>query len=342
MSLALRLKRLTIAGVLGLPRGLKRGLAGKPVIRDGQALDVDTQLLLRLQRVARETPAETLPIPEGRERLRIQSSLCGGKQRIGSTSDINLAGVPARVYVPEALVPRQQRPSLVFFHGGGFIYGAEHSTHDAACRFLAEQAGVQVISVDYRLAPESPFPAAYDDSVAAYRAVVAQASSLQVDLTRIAVGGDSAGGNLAAVVALAVVDDEVSPAWQMLVYPVTDQATTSESRRTFSSGFFLTTEFMDLATASYLPSVDRHDPRASPLFAEIPAGLAPAHVVTAGFDPLRDEGEAYVARLRAAGVAVTHRREPGLIHGFFNIVGVGTSGPAAVGDVARRLRIALR
>ncbi|QIX25474.1 alpha/beta hydrolase [Nocardioides sp. JQ2195] len=343
MSLEHHLKKLTVVGVLALPEPIKRRLAGKPVVVDGQTLDLDTQLLLKLQKVAREVAAESLPIEQGRARLAAQSALVGGAQPIGATQDISLAGVPARVYVPAALLAEDARPTLVFFHGGGFIYGGEHSTHDQACRFLAEESGVQVISVDYRLAPEHPFPAAYDDCVAAFRTVVSRAPSLKVDSSRIAVGGDSAGGNLAAVVAIAVVDDEVAPAWQMLVYPVTDNVGVSESRRRFGSGFFLTTEFIDLAIDSYLPApLDRADPRASPLLGKIPAGLAPAHVVTAGFDPLRDEGEAYVELLRAAGVPVTHRREPGLIHGFFNTITVGKASPAAVADLASRLAIALR
>lgn len=343
MSLEHHVKKLTVRAVLGLPEPVKRRLAGKPVVIDGQTLDPDTQLLLKLQKVAREVAAETLPIEEGRERLAAQSDLVGGKQPIGATSDTTLAGVPARVYVPAALLHEESRATLVFFHGGGFIYGAEHSTHDHVCRFLAEESGVQVVSVDYRLAPEHPFPAAYDDSVAAFRTVVSRASSLKVDTARIAVGGDSAGGNLAAVVATAVVDDHVAPAWQMLVYPVTDNVGVSESRRRFDTGFFLTAEFMDLAIDAYLPaSLDRADPRASPLLGPVPEGLAPAHVVTAGFDPLRDEGEAYVEKLRSSGVAVTHRREPGLIHGFFNTIGVGGASRAAVEDIASRLAIALQ
>ncbi|KRF20950.1 hypothetical protein ASG90_00575 [Nocardioides sp. Soil797] len=342
MSFEHHLKKLTVAGALALPEPVKRRLVGKPVVLDGQTLDLDTQLLLKLQTVAREVGAETLPIEDGRDRLASQSDLVGGKPPIGDTLDISLAGVPARVYVPSVLLGADARPTLVFFHGGGFIYGGEHSTHDQVCRFLAEESGVQVVSVDYRMAPEHPFPAAYDDSVAAFRTVVSRAPSLKVDTARLAVGGDSAGGNLAAVVANAVVDDEVAPIWQLLVYPVTDNVGVTESRRMFGSGFFLTQEFIDLAIDSYLPApLDRADPRVSPLLGKVPDGLAPAHVVTAGFDPLRDEGEAYAELLRAAGVAVTHRRESGLIHGFFNTIGVGKASPAAVQDIASRLAIAL-
>lgn len=339
MSLAVTAKKTMLAGALALPEPVKQRLAGRPIQRDGRTLDVDTQLMLRLQRVARELPVEDFPIPAGRERLRVQSQLVAGRQPIGEVVEQTLAGVPARVYVPRALLDADERPTLVFFHGGGFIYGADHETHDAPCRFLAEQAGCQVISVDYRLAPEAAFPAAYDDCLAAFRAVIARASSLKVDLAGLGVAGDSAGGNLAAGVALAAAREELPLAFQLLVYPVTNLAEESRSRRLFREGFFLTGKFIGLAEESYLPDHDdRRDPRASPLFAEIPAGLAPAHVVTAGFDPLRDEGEAYADKLAEAGVPVTHVCEPGLIHGFLNMVGVGSSGPAAVARIATRLR----
>lgn len=343
MPLAETAKKTTLAGALALPAPVKRRLAGRPIQRDGLTLDLDTQLMLRLQRIAREEPAEEFPIEEGRRRLDLQSRLVAGRQPIGEISEQTLAGVPARIYVPRALLAVDERPTLVFLHGGGFIYGGGHGTHDAPCRFLAEQAGVQVVSVDYRLAPEATFPAAYDDSLTAFRALVSRATSFKVDLDRLAVGGDSAGGNLAAGVAVAAAGEGLPLAFQLLVYPMTDAGAGSASRELFGEGFFLTQTFIDLATESYLPDPDdRLDPRASPLHAELPEGLAPAHVVTAGFDPLRDEGEDYVAKLSDAGVSVTHVREAGMIHGFFNMVGVGTSGPAAVGRTAARLRAGLR
>lgn len=342
MPLAETAKKTSLAATLALPEPVKRRLAGKPVRRDGLTLDVDTQLMLRLQRLAREEPAEDFPIEEGRRRLDLQSRLVAGRQPIGEISEQTLAGVPARIYVPSALLAVDQRPTLVFLHGGGFIYGGEHGTHDAPCRFLAERAGVQVISVDYRMAPEAAFPAAYDDCLTAFRTVISRATSLKVDLDRLAVGGDSAGGNLTAGVAVAAAEEGLPLAFQLLIYPMTNASAGSRSRELFSEGFFLTQKFIDLATESYLPDVDdRLDPRASPALAEIPDGLAPAHVVTAGFDPLRDEGEAYVEQLTAAGVSVTHRREPGMIHGFLNMVGVGRSAPAAVDRIAARLREAL-
>lgn len=345
MPLAETVKKTTLAAALALPTSLKRRLAGRPVERDGLTLDVDTQLMLRLQKVAREQPAEDFPIVEGRTRLAMQARMVAGKQPIGQIFEQTLAGVPVRVHVPRSLLAVDERPTLVFFHGGGFIYGGGHGTHDAPARFVAERAGVQVISVDYRLAPEAPFPAAYDDALTAFREVISRGTSLKVDLGRVAVGGDSAGGNLAAGVALAAAREGLPLAFQLLVYPMTDTAAWSRSRELFADGFFLTRKFIELATESYLPDPDdRLDPRASPHLAELSelsAHLAPAHVVTAGFDPLRDEGEEYAEKLTAAGVRTTHLRESGMIHGFFNMVGVGESGPLAVGRIATRLHDAL-
>jgi acetyl esterase len=233
-------------------------------------------------------------------------------------------------------------PLLVFFHGGGWVYG-DLDSHDAPCRFMAERSGVRVLSVDYRLAPEDPFPAAYDDAVAAYCWVVENAGSLGADATRLGVGGDSAGGNLAAVTAVEAARQGLPLAFQLLVYPGTDASRKTVSRRLFESGFYLTGEFMDQVLDQYVPDRDqRADWRVSPLLGEVPAGLAPAYVATAGFDPLRDEGEAYARKLADAGVKVELRRFPDQIHGFFNVVGVGRSARRASAEIAARLAAGLR
>ena len=220
------------------------------------------------------------------------------------------------------------------------MYG-DLESHDAPCRFLAERSGVRVLAVDYRLSPEAPFPAAYDDALAAHRWVVEHAGELGVDPARIAVGGDSAGGNLATEVAIEAARAGLPLAFQLLIYPVTDAVRDTDSARLFSDGFYLSKDFMDLAGRSYIGEYDERDPRISPLYAEIPAGLAPALVVTAGFDPLRDEGEAYARRLADAGVSVEMRRFPDQIHGFFNVVGVGRSSRAANAAIAAKLGAAL-
>lgn len=322
-----------LRAALALPPRLQRVLAGRPVVVDGEPLAVDTQLMLRIQRLVREPAAETLPIPEGRRAIRRHTRLLAGRQPIGEVRDLRVAGLPARLYTPSLA----RGPLLVFFHGGGFMYG-DLESHDAACRFLAERSGVRVLAVDYRLGPEQPFPAAYDDAVAAYRWVVEHAGELGADPDRLAVGGDSAGGNLAAVVAIEAARAGWPLALQLLIYPVTDAERETASAASFQTGFYLTTAFMDLAHASYVADSDPRDPRISPAYAELPAGLAPAYVVTAGFDPLRDEGEAYAALLEKAGVEVELRRFGDQIHGFFNMVGAGRSARAANAEVAAGLR----
>ena len=338
-SLAHRLQGVVLRGAMALPPAAQRLLAGPPVVLDGQTLAVDTQLTLRLQRLSGEPAAETLPIPEGRAAIAHQTGMVGGAQPVGAVRAMMAGGRPARLYVPTAARP--VGPLLVFFHGGGYMYG-DLDTHDAPCRFLAERAGVRVLSVDYRLAPESPFPAAYDEAVAAYRWVVENAASLGADPQRLAVGGDSAGGCLAAGVAVEAARAGLPLAFQLLVYPATDTERDTESLRLFGEGFFLTRAFMELATASYLEDdADRRDPRHAPLHADVPSGLAPAYVATAGFDPLRDEGEAYARKLADAGVVVETERFPDQIHGFLNVVGVGRTSPAAMTRVAARLKDAL-
>jgi acetyl esterase len=360
-----RLESMALRAVLALPEPVQRVLAGRRVVRDEQTLATDTQLSLRLQRLAREAGAETLPMAEGRLAIGRHTRLTGGRQPIGEVRDLLVADRPARLYVPSpvtggvetglrpssttagpAVEDVAQRPSrdpgpiLLFFHGGGFMHG-DLESHDAACRFLAERAGVRVLAVDYRLGPEDPFPAAYDDALAAHRWLVEHAEEVGADPERIAVGGDSAGGTLAAVVAIEAARVGLPLAFQLLVYPATDAARQTASAELFSEGFYLTRAYMDLANASYIGTNDLHDPRISPLHAELPPGLAPAYVATAGFDPLRDEGEAYARKLAEAGVPVELRRYADQIHGFFNIVGVGRTSPAANAEIAAKLKAAL-
>jgi acetyl esterase len=329
---AVALERATLVGALRLPERVQRRLVGPPVEVDGQALATDTQLMLKLAKVA--GPAvETLPIPAGRKVLLQQSLMVGGDQRIGGVRTVTAAGREARLYTPTR-ASEEPGPLLVFFHGGGYVYG-DLDSHDAAVRFLAERSGVRVLSVSYRLAPEAPFPAAYDDALEIFRWVHEHADALSADPGRIGVGGDSAGGNLAAGVALAVTD---ACAFQLLVYPVTQFDEQTESRRRFRTGYYLTSGFIDLAGSSYVPvGTDPKDPRLSPLHADVPPGVAPAFVATAGFDPLRDEGEAYAAKLADAGVAVEAWRYADQIHGFLNVL-VARSSRAACADLADALR----
>jgi acetyl esterase len=244
--------------------------------------------------------------------------------------------LPARVYRPEL---DGTVPTIVFFHGGGFVIG-DLDTHEDHARLLAAEVGAVVLSVDYRLAPEHPFPAAYEDCLAATVWAGENLDQLGGDADRIAVAGDSAGGNLAAAVALATRDTGPRLAAQLLLYPAVDFVEDADhaSRVENAEGLFLTAEDMRWFGAHYVPDVAlRSDPRASVLAAPDLSGLPPAVVGTAEYDPLRDEGEAYAAALEKAGVQVDLRRYDGLIHGFFGL-GVVSPGSAAA---ARELCAAL-
>jgi acetyl esterase len=337
-SLALTAQRTGLRGLLAFPRPVKRLLAGKELVVDGDALGVDTQMVLRMQHLLREHSPGHYPIRKARQVMDHQAATVAGPLPIGTVEDVDLGGLQARRYVPKTLLEMPARPTLVFFHGGGFIYGGLDS-HDAPCRFLAERAGVQVISVDYRLAPEAVAPAALVDCIAAHEWVATHATELTVDTSRIAVGGDSAGGNLAIGVAQAAAVSGTPLAFQLLIYPMTQIDSRTRSKELFGTGFYLDVPFMNAATEHYAPTQDlREDPRVSPLLGDVPAGLAPAYLCTAGFDPLRDEGEAYAAKVAAAGATVEVRRFGAEIHGFLNIVGVGSESQACVAEIADALR----
>ncbi|MCA0249668.1 MAG: alpha/beta hydrolase [Proteobacteria bacterium] len=211
-------------------------------------------------------------------------------------------------------------PTLIYYHGGGFVIG-NIETHDSTCRRLANKSRCQVISIDYRLSPEHPFPAPLDDGIAAFRHIRDKAATFEVDPERIAVGGDSAGGALAAVICQTCRDaGEQMPAFQMLIYPATDSSKQSASRMAFAEGYFLSGSLMEWFWKAYVPAgTDLSDLRLSPLLAKDFKGLPPAFVLTAGFDPLRDEGRAYADRLVDAGVKTTYVNYPGTIHGFFSL-----------------------
>jgi acetyl esterase len=228
--------------------------------------------------------------------------------------------IPARVYTPTTLrTVNGLAPCLVFFHGGGWVIG-DLDSHDVVCRVLAHEGELVVISVDYRLAPEHKYPAAVDDAVAAANWVATNATSLGVDAMRLYVGGDSAGGNLAAVVSLAARDGH-GPAisGQVLIYPATDFSRRHPSHREPETSILLTHSVIGWFMNHYLGDADINDWRASPARAATLEGLPPAYVLTAGADPLRDEGDEYAARLKEAGVPVTYRHFPGQFHGFFTM-----------------------
>lgn len=244
--------------------------------------------------------------------------------------------IPVRIYRPRDTSPL---PALVYFHGGGWVIGSLDS-HDGVCRALAKEADCVVVSVDYRLAPEHRFPAAPEDAYAATCWVSAHASEVGADPVRIAVGGDSAGGNLAAVVAL-MARDRGAPAlvFQLLIYPAVDSRFDTSSHEENAEGYFLTRGAMKWFWDHYAPGdTDRRSPYAAPLRAEHLGGLPPALVLTAEFDPLRDEGEAYARRLSEAGVAAEAIRYDGMFHGFFGLTAVIDRSREAISTTGRALR----
>jgi acetyl esterase len=252
--------------------------------------------------------------------------------------DVDAGGVPARLYRPTSSAGLAL---LVYFHGGGWVVG-DLETHDSTCRALAADSGQAVLSVDYRLAPEDPFPAAFDDAATTTRWACEHAVELGCDPERLAIGGDSAGGNLAAAVSQL---GDVPLRFQLLVYPVTDVRCNTASYEEFRDGPYLTRASMDWYIAHYLAGSERapEDPRVSPLLGDdgALAGSPQTHVVTVETDVLRDEGEAYAARLVSAGVPTTRRRYEGMFHGFFALPEQIDVGREAVAEAAAAFRRAV-
>jgi acetyl esterase/lipase len=323
----------------------QRLLFGRPPRLEGQDLAPDVNALLELARWAGErSVTERGGVEQARAENRRGARIAAGPPRqMGRIEAVAIPGpageIPARLYV--ALGAPQPQPLLVYQHGGGWVIG-DLDTHDGVCRFLAAHGGCRVLSVGYRLAPEHPFPAPLEDAIAAFAWAASEASGLGADPARIAVGGDSAGGNLAAAVCLHARDaGGPQPAMQLLLYPPTDAAGGQASREAFAEGFLLTRGDMEWFEAHYLPDgCDHEDPRVSMMRARDVSGLPPAYVAAAGFDPLRDEGETYARRMHEAGVRVALRRHPGLIHGFANLTAVCPSARAAMHEAAGALRMA--
>ncbi|MEV4419192.1 alpha/beta hydrolase [Patulibacter sp. NPDC049589] len=352
-----RLERQALRG-LGATGGPNRRVGLVPALRrDGQTLDPATRAMLALRDRLGYPAWHEQPVADARRTLRHEALVAAGRPiAVAAADDLEIDGatgpLQARLYRPGGVrnpaltwQPQQERlPLLVFFHGGGFVLG-DRDSHDAVCRLLCAGAGILVLSVEYRLAPEHPWPAAPDDAAAAWWWTVDHAAELGADPERLAIGGDSAGGNLTAITAQAAAagrgrDDDARPAAQLLLYPAVDWTREYASRDLFGHGFYLEDDSMDWCERHYLGApgaVDLADPRVSPITGDL-RGLAPALVVTAGFDPLRDQGEAYAAALRDAGTTAVARRMPDLIHGFANTPGVGRRSREAMLEVASLLR----
>jgi acetyl esterase len=287
-------------------------------------------------------PLEQLPVAEGREMARAMNELGGPVEDVARVENRTVPGpaqpIAVRVYRPSSA---DRLPGLMFFHGGGFVIGNLDS-HDRQCRALANASGAVVVAVDYRLAPEHQFPAAADDAYAATAYVASHAGEFGIDPQRLGVAGDSAGANLATVVAL-MARDRHGPAlkFQLLVYPLVDFDDESPSLHEFGHDHFLTRETMDWFAEQYVPPSERRNPYAAPWYAADLRGLPPAMVLTAECDPLRDQGEAYARRLQQAGVAVEHKRYEGMIHPFLSLGGIVDTARTAIADAAAAVRRAV-
>jgi acetyl esterase len=337
-----------VTGVVGLlsPRMQRRLAGGRPVEVDGNTLDPSIQLLLELRKRNGAKPWHAYT-PEQARRAFAAESRVGTLRHmpVGAIRDLTVDGgdgpIPARHYAPPAEVSGAV-PLLVYLHGGGFVIG-DLDSYDSVCRLLCRHAGVHVLSIDYRLAPEHPFPAALNDCKAALEWAFAHAGELGADPTRVAIGGDSAGGNLAATVArLTARDGAPVPAMQLLIYPATDVESHWRSRELFRDGnLLLTTADIDFFEHHYMGEAADEDPLGSPLHAGDLSNLPPALVATAGFDPLRDEGEAYAKALADAGSTVILRRFGELLHGFVNLSPINPASHDAMVEIAGVVRAML-
>jgi len=303
-------------------------------------LDPDAAAVFKAFQEAGRPPYETVSPAEARE-LYLKGRFVSNPEppELASVEPLTIpspaGSIPARVYTPTRLRKAGGlAPGLVFFHGGGWVIG-DLDSHDVVCRKLADEGELMVVSVDYRLAPEHKFPAAVDDAIASTKWIAENAKQFGIDASRLMVGGDSAGGNLAAVVAISARDGNGPDiAGQLLIYPAIDFAMTHPSHKEPETSILLTHSVILWFRDHYLSgAADVGDWRASPARAKTLIGLPPAYVLTAGADPLRDEGDEYARRLKEAGVAVTHRTFPGQFHGFFTMGKLLQQANVAAGEI---------
>lgn len=300
-------------------------------------LDPIVEAMLKQMAEAGAPPMIELPPADARAMYRAMNE-ANTRAPMHEVADTEAEGVAIRIYRPG---PEDRLPCLVYYHGGGWVIG-DLETHDNVCRNLAREAHCVVVATDYRLAPEHPFPAPLDDCVTVAKWVAANADELNIDAGRIALGGDSAGGNLTACVSLKIKQDGGPElVHQLMIYPVTDAGLDTTSYANNGEGYMLTRDSMQWFFDHYLgDNADPSDPLVSPLNAPDLAGLPPATIITAEFDPLRDEGEAYGEKLKAAGVDTLVQRYDGMIHGFFAMTDLLPTARDATSLAAKRLRAA--
>jgi len=312
------------------------------------SLHPQSQWVLDLVKAAGRPTLDSLPVDVARAQFEMTVPLLDAKPApMASVVDRTFPGpggaVPVRVYVPHALAKSSERPALIFLHGGGWVIGGLNS-YDAVCRALADRTPCAVVSVDYRLAPEHKFPAALEDAVAAVQWVHAHAAMLGIDPRRLAIGGDSAGGNLSAAASQELRRlGGPMPIFQLLIYPATDMRRLTQSHKTYADGYLLTGRLIDWFRDHYLGGAgDKLDPRASPALHPDLSGLPPALIITAGYDPLCDEGAEYARALAAAGVIARESRYEGMLHGFFNMSGALEDARHAIEESSAALAEAFR
>ncbi len=333
LSLADRMLRRAARLALAAPDGVLRAIARAPRTNQrGDRLDLRTQVLLELERrvIGASLPASARA---ARAEMARSAALAQEPAVACAVTEGTVAGRAARIYTPDQPNP----PVLLFLHGGGWVVG-DLDSHDSPCSRLCVESGLLVVALDYRLAPEHPFPAGLHDALAAFRELAAGgAAALGGDPRRLGLGGDSAGGNLTAAATLVLRDEGgPAPSFQVLIYPATDLYATTPSHAELGKGYYLTTELINMYKRYYAADMD--SPLASPLRASSHRALPPALVAVAGFDPLRDEGALYADRLQGAGVPVARIDEGALVHGYLNMGGLIPEARAAVGRLTAAVR----
>lgn len=337
-KLAFKAQKTIVSRLVKLPKPILRKIAGKPIVIDGQTLDVSVQVILKL---FGPSPNHLASVASTRRQIDEQGPLLAQLAH----KDIVAKDFQLEVSGGDSITLRQYRrrnssdnqPALVFYHGGGYVAGSLES-HDLVCQHLAADGNCTVIAIDYRLAPEHPFPTPIDDGLAAYRHIADNADIFDIDATRLAVGGDSAGGNLAAVVAQQTKDDAHPPKLQLLWVPWVDMSRERKSFELFATGFFLERTKMRWFTEHYLGNKkDKQDPMASPIFGDL-EGVAPAVIMVGGFDPLRDEGIEYADKLKAAGIETELKVYETMPHLFPLFAGEIKDAKVAFDDATRALR----
>lgn len=349
MKLPHVVEKTTLHAAMALPTAVFTRVFGPPPVNDRNvALDEHMHVLLSLMAATKHPEIHTLGLEGARQTYDNATTMMDVEApddvvRVHLEVQGHTGTLYARRYTPKHSRPR--RPCIVFYHGGGFVVGSVEG-YDALCAMLCHRTGADVVSVEYGLAPEHMFPAGIEDAVVSYRDVVARCASWGCDPKRVAPMGDSAGANLAINISQRqVLDGLPLPAWQVLIYPLTDHGEPHTSRGLFADDYYLTRNVMNWFARTYLGSAldadDRHDPRVVPMYFSRMRDMPPTYLVSAGFDPLRDECELYVKSLAEHGVNVHHRAEERLTHGFVNMGGIVPAARHAVESIADEIRALL-